>query len=270
MQTPRSNGVFVIMTRDMIFRKSVESMCGAAGLDVVERRGHPQTTALLGELATLFGVKVEQSDVERLQGRLTLAKAFDTVVDVDGVADAESLDLLFTRVMNGQTIPHVTDEEARCIAKDYNGLPIQRRKELKKALLIGNYAYGRLRAENVEEYSKVVLDESALFAEVIALETSPDPAQLTKRQSYNGWLKVFARAGYSVDSLVDLTSDYEQGLTNIIPTAENMYFLAKTALREVRGCFSAAPNGAMPIVVRQGTAKTIRSFLGSLTSIVSP
>jgi hypothetical protein len=74
-------------------------------------------------------------------------------------------------------------------------------------------------------------EEAGIYSGLLALpvESRHDAAQ---RNAFNDWLDHFSRAGYLIDSLVDLKDDYQTGATSVRPSLHSRTVVGRHAASE--------------------------------------
>lgn len=225
-------------------------------LDVIPRDNHPQTTRLLARLASRFGVEVTDGDTSYWSSSLVVAKVFDELVDLDGERDIEPF---VQKVIDGIPIARLSSQQVEQFAIMYSQLSVERQERFVRAGQLGAYAVRRYAATDVDDYVDQTLAESSLFADIIKInEDQPDRVARTR---FNDWLPAFGRAGYALDTIADMSSDYHEKLTQIKPSCSVYRKLAGVAYREVGRCIRDAPRGTVPLLGVSLIEKGIRTVV---------
>lgn len=257
------------------------------GLDVVARRGHPQAVDLLTTIARSFGVRVEDHDRRHWHAMFTAARVADDLVDRAGCRDLRGRidDLLRDRRM-----AEMTAAEAAEFLEAFEALPGTAKAVVLDGARLDEFAVQRAQATDVPSLLAVVREEAELFAKIMHLATSPRNADASTstaadtadtadtvshtvsdwvsdtvtRERFNDWLLSFGRAGYCVDTFVDLGADYRHGLTRVTPTLRHRALVARHALPELWSCVRALSPATIASIVTAGIAKIIRGRLARL------
>lgn len=216
---------------------------------------HEKSTNLIASCAKAFHVEVEPFDNNKWSAGLTMAKALDTLVDDDHIYDTG---IYAEELLTGETVPHVTHEEAAFIRKTYDALsePSQERWR-NSASQLGAFAIKRLEAESVGEYVDVVYEESYLMSEVLKVENDEANRDHAQRASFNSWMSQMGRTAYLCDTLSDFIKDYNEGNVNVQPTPRTAAVIAGYALKELVAFSRVTPAPVYVALARRSVTKTI-------------
>ena len=221
-------------------------------LDIVERRGHPQMVNTLQSLAESFGVAVTSEHIEYWQTILTAARAVDELIDENKSADLGSE---VGKLITGEPIPGMLEDEA----KHFSSIILNASKERHSVVMQGldveqlnekvqasssageimelRKEEGRVLASHIntlnenirtvsnpEEMLALRRQEGAFFGRILTLDNpTNDPAI----SDFNKTIVELCVTGYVFDSMVDLSGDFKNGITSVVPSVANYLAIGK-------------------------------------------
>lgn len=192
---------------------------------------------LFTQVAEAFGVQLEEAEVVGWSDMLHLAYAIDEKIDVEhGSASGFIFDLLSDKYETGPM------QRTQARFQDYMEHQSETRYQtiIERLGGISLLAKQQSEADTVEKVVNVRLAEADLFSYLLLLPTENMPDKIP-REKFNKWLGSFSRAGYIVDSLIDIKEDYEGGSTNLRPSIATRIGLAKSAAKEAFGGLRKTP-----------------------------
>jgi len=216
-------------------------------------RPHEKSTRVLSELAKVFGVDVNSFDEDKWSAAITAAGAIDTVVDVDHNYNSG---YYFEQVINGNSMPYMTDEEANFIRSTYEGLSDTSKKHWQTAASkLGAFALRRLQATDIDEYLGVIVEESPLMANVLSIENDDSRHDHLQRKSYNTWMHPMIKSMFMFDTLTDVIKDYNEGNMSIPVTPKIVGKLGWCAVNEMVHLVRISPPSVFPIFLTRSVTK---------------
>lgn len=218
-------------------------------------RPHERSTEMFTGLARSFRVDVEPFDKDKWSAAITLAKALDNLVDDDHIYDSGQY---LERVIQGKSIPYLTEEAIEFIQSTYDMLSEQSREQWQRsAAQLGAFALKRLEAADVHDYLHVVCEESTLMTDVLTVENNDQRDDQQQRESYNIWLEQAVRAMFVLDTCSDFVKDHNEGNMNVPITMRAVSVLARNALSEFADLARVTPASVYPLLARRTITKTL-------------
>lgn len=222
--------------------------------DAYAIRSHNHEARILQVVARGMGVNVGAEEEAYWRAGSKVAAAVDSLVDEEGVED---LLPIFNAIMNGQPVgPEgtMTKADAEEAADVFHWLPLERQLDLcQRIASLPEYAKRKAAAETVGTLIATSLDEAEqVFANGFKLE-SQGRSDETAREGFNTWLTHFARAGYMIDSALDMPKDYKRGIIQIRPSVPNRFEMIKAVRADIPRCFKVG-HVALAEFVRTGRA----------------
>lgn len=218
-------------------------------------RPHARSTKLIESCALSFNVEVRPFDRDKWSAGLTMAKALDCMVDDD---HDYRTDEAAKRLLSGETIDYLDDEEAEFVRSTYQQLnEVSQQRWRRSASELGAYALKRLEAEDNERYLDVASQESQLMGDVLLVENDDQRQDYTEREQFNIWMGQMARTAYMLDTLSDLIRDYNEGNMNIQPTPQVAAATARRALIELRHFAAVTPPAIYVAALHRAVTKSL-------------
>jgi hypothetical protein len=185
---------------------------------------------MMADFADSFGVNVNDDDRKYWKSTFDVVRAFDDIIDEDHNQDIKPY---LNEVISGRPVSGLDKAESQQFAEVYSGLSRERKNRFTRACLLGDFALKRYNSSNINEYIQNVLDESDLLADIMKIEESGVDEK--NREEFNKWLPSVSRAGYAVDTAVDLSSDFDEGVTRVEPSlgayGKLMYVIGDEVIR---------------------------------------
>jgi len=221
-----------------------------------------QKVRLLEELARPFGVSVLNEDRIYWQSIFEVSNAIDDIVDQDRNLDITPY---IENMIHGESIPYLDQSNAKRFRIVYEGLSNERKARLHQASRISEFAILRYEARDIDAYIEHTLDESRLYADILKIDT--ESSDYNARNEFNDWLPSLGRAGYAADTVVDMKSDYKEGITQINPTLKTYRKLSIVACNEIHKCLELTPKKTSVMSTLGGLV--LKKCALSLVSMVS-
>ncbi len=230
-------------------------------LNIAERDGHPQSVDVFKSLAESFGVTVEKDHLTYWSSMLSVARALDTIVDD---TQPDSIDNEVGALLDGKPIVGISHTNA----KDFQGI-VSNASDERRAIIMGGLevnaiAKKRRAVSEPSEMLKIHREEAELFARIMTLD---NPTHERSIDAFNNWLIEFGVAGYQLDSLIDLASDFKNGVTAVAPTPANYLAVGKEAIRDGYLSLSQLPKHTIASLAVAGVKKTARKTLATRTRL---
>ena len=205
---------------------------------------HRRSTRLVEGCAKAFNAKVEDPDIRRWSGAITLAKALDTLVDDDHVYDSG---IYMDRLLTDGTLPYATPAESEFMRDAYYSLSEASQERWRNSgTQLGSFAIRRLEAKTVDDYAAIVLEESYLMSDMLLIENDETRQDHRERDDFNTWVRQLARTAFICDTISDFIRDYNEDNVSIRPAPKAAVTLGRYALKELAAFTRITP---MPVYV---------------------
>ena len=216
---------------------------------------HEKSTELFAGLAESFKVDVDSCDKDKWSAALTMAKALDNLVDDDHIYDSR---LYSERVMQGERIPYLTNEEVEFVRTTYESLSSDSQERWQQsAAKLGAFALKRIEADNIHDYLMVVAEESLLMADVLLVEADSERSDIAQRQTFNDWMPQAICTIYALDTCSDFIKDHNEGNMSVPISPRAVGALARCAFAESFKLAKITPLSAYSAVANRAITKTI-------------
>lgn len=216
-------------------------------------RPHEKSTRMFAHLAERFDVAVDTLDYDKWSAALTMAKALDNLVDDDHIYDSS---LYSARVMRGESIPYLEDEEVAFVRDTYEQLSERSQEQWREsATRLGEFAIKRLEAETIHDYLDAVREESPLLANVLLVENSVQRTDQQPREVFNEWLGQAVRSMYVFDTCSDFVKDHNEGNMNIPVTPSAVRELVRSSVKEGVNLLRVTPLSVYPVFAHRSFTK---------------
>ena len=222
------------------------------------RPGHPQTVAIFEALAEGFNVTVTEDHRRYWRNLLVISRAIDTMTDTENPA---SLQHESDRLINGQAIVGVSDDEAKEFSTFIQTLSIEHQATIQQGLAITHYAAAMRRTRGYTQFMHLRTEEAELFGTIMQLDNPDNKPEIS---NFNAWLPKFARAGYVIDSFGDFTQDYKDDQIALRPTLRRRARMAAAALAETRHAASDLPPRTIAFLAVASLSKMARNGLSKI------
>jgi hypothetical protein len=200
------------------------------------RRGG--SLVLFGEIATSFGVDVSNADHHHWRSVLGAAMLLDHLLDVEdksnkGVPEKEGFVRSFVVLMQGQLRDDL-DEVIQIRTVNYMARqhPERQQKIYDDVLTVDELTRRQRQTTDVHDLVDIRLTEADILSSLLALDYEENIPDANARGSFNQWVQSWSRVGYTLDSLVDLKEDFQNGESMVRPTLHARGILAKTVATE--------------------------------------
>lgn len=194
-----------------------------------ESRQFSGSRYLFREAAKAYKVRLEEH--EDNDWRALLGGAYL----VDHLLDVEQIDIMpaINAIVAGELRDDLhTDTQAR-FANYMRRQPKDRYVDIMRRLGgVSAMAERQASATTAGEVIKVRLEEAELLAYLLSLPED-QRQDANGRRKFNKWLRGWSRAGYLLDSFIDMRDDYESGASGLEPTVKIRAQIGSTAAKEM-------------------------------------
>lgn len=202
-------------------------------------RPHEKTTETFVTFAHALNVNVTPDDKDQWSAGITVAKAIDDIVDLDHNFNSG---WYYEELLNGSTIPYMTDEEAEFVREVHSKLNAESKDRWRNATAqLGPLAIKHIEIANVSDYITAIRAEAPLMVNIVMAENDRSRPDYKQRNRYNGWLQPLMRYQYTADHLKDFKEDHEAGNTNVAVTEENSKQLEAAAAKDLAALILHTP-----------------------------
>jgi hypothetical protein len=218
------------------------------------RLGNEQTefsgsVRMMREVAELFGASVTTQELRDWQTLGRTSYVIDQYFDV--VKDDPTADIAVEH-FSQLSIPGIPQQLIQdCV--DW----LERQTPERQVTLVDYIAFVRKMVEaqaaatTVPEVVEVRHQEADVLADILSLNPA-GAADAEARDKFNSWMPLAMRAGYLLDSLLDIKEDYENGSSGVEPgikaSAKMATYLLKDTVEVTRVSPRALSKGAMVMV----------------------
>ncbi len=202
----------------------------------MESQEHRSVTNVIDKLATEFGVHTTEYDKNYWDTVATVTSAFYDMLDIDHITD---LLPYLDKASKGQSVPYLSTNDAEKFAAVYSTLTPERKMRFRRACKLSDFAVRRSQTTTPESYIECILDESHLYSDLAKIDERGKDS--LERQRFNNWLPSFIRSGYMLDTLIDIRSDFKNGLTGVRPSLRSYAVISRATYNETVACISQAP-----------------------------
>lgn len=202
--------------------------------DLVEEFGnnpsHGGSRRLLCDAALTFGVELTTQEFDDWRSLLAGAALVDHLLDPLNVGGDVALHI--SQIFDGENLDGMRDD-LQDIVRNYIEIQPQ---DVREGILEGVRQAGELALRQRETWdpSDVVslrLEEAKILSNLLSLPcTGKEDAP--QREIFNNWLIGWSRAGYLLDSLLDLGADFWNGESRVEPTFFAKVILAYATAKE--------------------------------------
>ena len=193
-----------------------------------ESKSYGGSRELFRVAATQFGVNL--TDREDFGWRELLGGAYI----VDHLLDVKKVDIMpsIQNMLDGELIPDLTALPQLRISEYMNQQAESRRKYILDSLKqIGELVLAQRVAVKASDVVEIRIAESDIFSGILALDTE-DRSDSISRSRFNSWLKSGGRTGQLLDSLLDVSEDYQNGESCVVPTTRSRSVFAAAMTKE--------------------------------------
>lgn len=202
-------------------------------------RSHSHEGTILRIAARNMGVAVGPAETAYWRAGSKIAAAFDSLVDEQGVTDLTQATLALARGEPVGPKDIMTAEDAQQIAQVIKSLSSERKDAwLNCAVKLPEYAALKAGALTISDLVEVTFGEAEeLFANAFKLDAAEFPDGVA-RSRFNRWLTHFSRAGYAIDTALDMPRDYANEVIQVSPTPKNRVHMLWSARTDIPRCFN--------------------------------
>lgn len=215
---------------------------------------------LFRSLAESFGATVSDYQVDYWDTMLTISRPLDVIVDK---LQPEDIDKEALSLICGQPIDGVSREAAARFSATLHSASQERRDIILRGLQISDLAKTLKATERVDEMLEIRSQEAVIYAEIMTID---NPHQDSATLAFNEWLIGLGRAGYHLDTFIDLAKDYKENTVGVVPTLDSYAFIAKQTYQNARPALLGLPLTAIPPLIKFGIKKVAKGVLSRYSS----
>ncbi|MBI5906601.1 hypothetical protein HY857_00930 [Candidatus Saccharibacteria bacterium] len=207
------------------------------------------TGLLLAKVAESFGADIGDQEVRDWRALLGGAYIIDQLLDVE---KSGSVVPHITSILAGENLEGIRIGSQDRIRKYMAAQTPERQSEIMDKIgLVGILTEALTETEEAEELVRLRNEEADVYSGLLALpvEGRHDAAQ---RSVFNDWLASFSRAGYLIDSLVDMKEDHQSGATSVRPSLRSRAVVGRHAVSETATTLRKTPYRAIGQIAMVG------------------
>jgi hypothetical protein len=218
------------------------------------RLGNEQTefsgsVRMMREVAESFGVSVTAQELKDWQ---TLGRASYVIDQYFDVVKADPTADIAVEHFSQLSIPGIPPQLIHdCIDWLERQAPDRQVTLVEYIAFVRKMVEAQAAATTVPEVVEVRHQEADVLGDILSLN-SEGTADAAARQKFNNWIPRAMRAGYILDSLLDIKEDYESGTSGVEPglkaSAKMAAYLLKDTVEVARVSPRALSKGAMVMV----------------------
>lgn len=208
----------------------------------LDTESYSGTNLLLTEVAGAFGADVGDQERRDWQALLGGAYIIDQLLDVEKTSNVLPY---ITSIIAGENLEGVRVDFLDRIREYMAAQSPKRQSEIMyKIGLVGPLVDELAKTQEVKELVRIRREEASIYAHLLALSVE-DRHDAAERDAFNDWLIGFSRAGYLIDSFIDMSIDYQSGATSVRPSLRGRAVLARHAVSETVTALRKTPYRAI-------------------------